>query len=135
MTDHYKLRVYFEDTDAAGVVYHGNYLKFMERARTEWLIDLEIGMKYAMETHQVVFAVTRTETNYIRSARLEDQLEVSVELVELKRASVVFKQVVRRNSEILCEGITRVACLTFSDLRPTPIPPAMYAKLKTQLAQ
>lgn len=135
MTARYKLRVYFEDTDAAGVVYHSNYLKFMERARTDWLLDLGIGLKSAMEVDQVVFAVTRTELNYLRSAKLQDLLEVSVELVELKRASVVFKQVVSRSGEVLCEGITRVACLTVSGLRPTPIPPAIYAQLKAQTAQ
>jgi acyl-CoA thioester hydrolase len=130
MTFLYTVRVYFEDTDAAGVVYHSNYLKFMERARSEWLIAHHIGVKSMINEHQLVFAVCHTETNYLRSAKLEELLEVSVKLIELKRASAVFQQVICRNNEVICEGITRVACLTTNALRPRPIPTAIHAQLQ-----
>lgn len=130
MTFIHNLRVYFEDTDAAGVVYYGNYLKFMERARSEWFLQQSIGMKSLMNDHQLVFVVSRTELNYLRSAKLEDQLEVSVELIELKRVSAVFKQVVSRKGEVICEGLTRVGCVNTSTMRPSAIPPAVYSELQ-----
>ncbi len=129
MTFKFSLRVYFEDTDAAGVVYYGNYLKFMERARSEWFLQSSIGMKSLIEEHHLVFVVSRTELNYRRSARLEDCLDVSVELAELKRASAVFKQVISRNGEVICEGLTRVGCVNTQTMRPAAIPPEVFTEL------
>lgn len=129
MTFKYSLRVYFEDTDAGGIVYYGNYLKFMERARSEWFLQQSIGMKSLMEEHQLVFVVSRTELNYLRSAKLEDILEISTELTELKRVSAVFKQTVMRNGEVLCKGVTKVGCVNTETFRPSVIPPAVYAQL------
>jgi acyl-CoA thioester hydrolase len=129
MTFKFSLRVYFEDTDAAGVVYYGNYLKFMERARSEWFLNASIGMKSLIEDHHLVFVVSRTELNYRRSARLEDWLEVSVELAELKRASAVFRQVIRRNGEVICDGLTKVGCVSTQTMRPAAIPPSVFAEL------
>ena len=131
MTYQFTLRVYFEDTDAAGVVYYGNYLKFMERARSQWFVDCSLGMKGLMEQHGLVFVVSRTELNYLRSAKLEDVLTVSVELTELKRVSAVFKQEVRRNGELLCEGLTRVGCVNTTSMRPQPIPSHLFTQLQT----
>lgn len=133
MTFKYSVRVYFEDTDAGGIVYYGNYLKFMERARSEWFLKSSIGMKSLMNDHQLVFVVSRTELNYLRSAKLEDVLEISVELVELKRVSAVFKQVVTRNGEIICEGQTRVGCVNTQTLRPATIPPTVHAELNQMM--
>ncbi len=129
MTFKYSLRVYFEDTDAGGIVYYGNYLKFMERARSEWFIQQSIGMKSLMNDHQLVFVVSRTELNYLRSAKLEDILEISTELTELRRVSAVFKQSVIRNGEVICEGITKVGCVNTETLKPCAIPPAVFAQL------
>jgi acyl-CoA thioester hydrolase len=134
MTFKYSLRVYFEDTDAGGIVYYGNYLKFMERARSEWFLQQSIGMKSLMNEHQLVFVVSRTELNYLRSAKLEDVLEVSVELTELKRVSAVFKQVVTRHGEVLCEGKTKVGCVNTQSLRPAAIPPAVFKQLNQLMA-
>ncbi|WP_370262912.1 tol-pal system-associated acyl-CoA thioesterase [Limnobacter sp.] len=134
MTFQFSLRVYFEDTDAAGVVYYGNYLKFMERARSEWFLQRSIGMKSLMSEHHLVFVVSSTQLNYRRSAKLEDVLEVSVELIELKRVSAVFRQVVSRQGETICEGTTRVGCVNTQTLKPAPIPPQVYAELN-QLIQ
>lgn len=129
MTFKYSLRVYFEDTDAGGIVYYGNYLKFMERARSEWFLQQSIGMKSLMEEHQKVFVVSRTELDYLRSAKLEDILEISTELTELKRVSAVFKQTVTRNGEVLCEGKTMVACVNTSTMKPCAIPVEVLAQL------
>ena len=129
MTFKYSVRVYFEDTDAGGIVYYGNYLKFMERARSEWFIQQSIGMKSLMENHQLVFVVSQTELKYLRSAKLEDVLEISTELIELRRVSAVFKQTVTRNGEVICESKTRVGCVNTETLKPSAIPPAVFAQL------
>ena len=133
MTFQFKLRVYFEDTDAAGVVYYGNYLKFMERARSEWFLKHSIGMKTLMEQHKMVLVVSKTGLSYLRSAKLEDELEVSVEIVELKRVSAVFQQVVSRNNEKICEGFTRVGCVSTDTMKPAPIPDEVLSQLNTLL--
>jgi tol-pal system-associated acyl-CoA thioesterase len=134
MTFKYSLRVYFEDTDAGGIVYYGNYLKFMERARSEWFLQQSIGMKALMNDHQLVFVVSNTELSYRRSAKLEDVLEISVELTELKRVSAVFRQVVTRQGEVICEGFTRVGCVNTQSLKPSAIPPAVFQQLNQLLA-
>jgi acyl-CoA thioester hydrolase len=130
MTFQFPLRVYFEDTDAGGVVYYANYVKYMERARSEWFIKQSLGMKKLMGIHKLVFVVSRTELNYLRSAKLEDLLNVSVELVELKKVSAVFRQVVSRSGETLCEGLTRVACVNTENMRPSPIPVDIFTQLQ-----
>lgn len=129
MTFKYSLRVYFEDTDAGGIVYYGNYLKFMERARSEWFLQQSIGMKSLMNDHHLVFVVSRTELRYLRSAKLEDMLEVATELTELKRVSAVFKQSVLLNGEVICEGETKVGCVSTETLKPCAMPPDVYARL------
>lgn len=134
MTFKYSLRVYFEDTDAGGIVYYGNYLKFMERARSEWFLQQSIGMKSLMNDFQLVFVVSSTELQYRRSAKLEDVLEISVELTELKRVSAVFRQVVTRGEELICEGSTRVGCVNTESLRPSAIPPAVFQQLSQLIA-
>ncbi|MCR2746323.1 tol-pal system-associated acyl-CoA thioesterase [Limnobacter parvus] len=134
MTFKFSVRVYFEDTDAGGIVYYGNYLKFMERARSEYFLQKSIGMKSLMNDHELVFVVSRTELNYLRSAKLEDVLEISVELAELKRVSAVFKQVVTCNGEVLCEGKTKVACVNTQTMKPSAMPPVVYQQLNQLLA-
>lgn len=134
MTFNFSLRVFFEDTDAAGVVYYGNYLKFMERARSEWFLQRSLGMKKLMDQHQMVFVVSRTELDYLRPAKLEDLLEVSVELVELKKVSAVFRQSVTRDGVLLCKGLTKVGCVHTLTMRPSAIPPEVASELNQLLA-
>ncbi|MDX1670316.1 MAG: tol-pal system-associated acyl-CoA thioesterase [Limnobacter sp.] len=122
MTYALDIRVYFEDTDAAGVVYYGNYLKFMERARSQWFKDHSIGMKQLMDKHSAVFVVSHTELAYHRSARLEDLLSVTVQVERLRKASAVFKQEVFCNGQLLCSGKTRVGCVNTQTMRPVSIP-------------
>ncbi|WP_290877171.1 YbgC/FadM family acyl-CoA thioesterase, partial [Aquabacterium sp.] len=103
------VRVYWEDTDAGGIVFYGNYLKFMERARTEWFsAALGVGQEQLRRSGQGMFVVTDTQLRYLRPARLDDRLVVTVAVAEVGRASVSFAQTVRRGDTVLCEGRVRV---------------------------
>jgi len=115
--------VYYEDTDAAGVVYYANYLKFMERARTEWLRALGYEQDTLIREQGLLFVVCSAGVNFIRPARFNDLLEVTATVSELKRASVTFAQrVVLSDQRIAADGVVRVACLDAASLRPRPIP-------------
>ncbi|ALP54019.1 hypothetical protein Tel_13245 [Candidatus Tenderia electrophaga] len=119
------VRVYYEDTDSGGVVYYANYLRFMERARTEWLRSFGIEQDRVREQDGVLFAVTHVEVAYLRPARFNDCLAVSVTLVGQGRASMRFHQSVVRQDDAhteLCRARIKIACLDAQTLRPRPIP-------------
>ncbi len=120
------VRVYYEDTDSGGVVYYANYLRFMERARTEWLRSLGIEQDQVREQDSVIFAVTHVDVDYLKPARFNDSLKVTVKLTARGRASLTFEQQVLRQTaddEIeLCRGHIKIACLNAERLRPRPIP-------------
>ena len=118
----WRTRVYWEDTDGGGVVYYANYLKFMERARTEWLRSLGHAQSEIADQLGVVFAVVEAKVNYRRPARLDDDLVVSCVPVPEGRASVRFRQHVWRADELLVEGEIRVACVDAKTFRPRPLP-------------
>ncbi len=120
----WRARVYWEDTDGGGVVYYANYLKFMERARTEWLRSLGHSQQELATTHGFVFAVVEAHVNYRRPARLDDELSISCEPVPEGRASIRFKQTIRNAStdQVLAEGEVRVACVDAATFRPRPLP-------------
>ena len=124
------VRVYYEDTDAGGVVYYANYLRFLERARTEWLRSLGFEQDALMADSGVVFAVRRVEVDYLKPARLDDALAVHARIAERGRASLVFEQEIRRGPEVLCRGVVKVACLEAARLRPAPIPPAIVEVIR-----
>jgi len=121
-------RVYYEDTDAGGIVYYVNYLKFMERARTERLRSLGFAQSQ-LAGDDLLFVVHSSEARYHAPARLDDELLVTAEAVEIKRASLRFKQQVRRAKDdvLLCEGQFVVACVRTESLKPRPIPEALRA--------
>jgi acyl-CoA thioester hydrolase len=127
------VRVYYEDTDAAGVVYYANYLRYMERARTEWLSSLGFDLADVERTHGVVFAVHRTDIEYRFPARLGDRIEATVTLVELGRASIAVAQETRRAEAILTSARVAIACLDRARWRPARIPAALAARLESQL--
>lgn len=102
------LRVYWEDTDAGGIVFYGNYLKFMERARTEWFRALGFSQQALKEAGEGMFVVAETQLRYLRPARLDDALTVTVAVTEVKRATVQFEQTVRRGDQVLCQGVVRI---------------------------
>ena len=102
------LRVYWEDTDAGGIVFYANYLKFMERARTEWLRALGFNQEGMRRAGEGMFVVSETQLRYLRPARLDDLLTVTVTVVEVGRASVVFQQDILRDGVSLCQGRIRI---------------------------
>ena len=127
------VRVYYEDTDAGGVVYYANYLKFMERARTEMLRTLGFEQDQLAEQEGVLFAVHRSEADYLKPARFNDHLQVSAAVHELKKASLTFRQEVRRaNGDICCRGLVKVVCVRRDSFRPTPIPETILRAINEQ---
>ena len=123
-------RVYWEDTDAGGVVYHAQYLAFLERARSEWMRAQGYGQELLRREHGLVFAVRAMTLDFLAPARLDDALAVSASLRECRRASAVFAQAVHRGGELLLTASVRVAALDAVSFRPCPIPPPLYAQLK-----
>ncbi|MEP0355728.1 MAG: tol-pal system-associated acyl-CoA thioesterase [Paraglaciecola sp.] len=122
MSFDYKIRVYYEDTDAGGIVYYANYLKFMERARTEWLRAMGTEQDILLE-HSVGFVVKRVEMDNHAPARFNELLSIQTEIVELKRASLVFKQVIiSPANKPLVSALIRVACVNILNMKPQAIP-------------
>jgi acyl-CoA thioester hydrolase len=124
-------RVYWEDTDAGGVVYHAQYVAFLERARTEWLRARGKGQQLLREECDLVFAVRAMRVDFRQPARLDDALEVTVSLRQCRRASLVLTQTVLRDGLLLLDAEVRVAALAASDFRPRAIPDALYDELKS----
>lgn len=122
------LRVYIEDTDAGGIVYYVNYLKFMERARSEWLRHHGFTQRALLEAgFQLV--VHRLECRYAKPARLDDELAVTAVVESSGRCRLSFRQTVDRRGEPMCEAKIDIACLDAARLKPTPWPPALAAVL------
>lgn len=125
----FPVRVYYEDTDAGGVVFYANYLKFMERARTEMLRELGFMQQQLAAEEDALFAVVKVTLNYRRPARLDDALEVGARVTSMGRSSMVFEQFIRRaDGELLCDGEIRVACLTAA-FKPRSIPEAIRKRI------
>jgi acyl-CoA thioester hydrolase len=116
------LRIYWEDTDAGGVVFYANYLKFFERARTEWLRTLGFHQERMRTEGGAMFVVTDTRVRYLSPARLDDLLEVSVRVVESGRASLRLAQQARRGAQTLAEGEIRIGCVDTGTFKPRRIP-------------
>lgn len=125
------IRVYYEDTDAGGIVFYANYLKFFERARTEWLRAAGISQEQLMREESRMFVVRSTAVDYHQPARLDDMLQISVVVEKMGRASVGFYQEARRKGlpDVLCSGRIRVACVELDTLRPAAIPDSMLRKI------
>ncbi|HSR63267.1 MAG TPA: tol-pal system-associated acyl-CoA thioesterase [Gammaproteobacteria bacterium] len=124
------VRVYYEDTDAGGVVYHTCYLKFMERARTEWLRSLGFEQDELIEKQNIVFAVRSLSINYIKPARFNDQLEVESEIVKINKASILFDQAIHNmNNEKICRAEVRIACVNPASMKPAAIPESILLEL------
>ena len=129
---HWPARVYWEDTDAGGVVYHANYVKFLERARTEWLRAKGYEQSALQQSKQVVFAVYSMQIKFLKPARLDDALNVSVELVSSRRASFSVHQRIfeLRSGAELCRAEVEIACLAADSFRPIPIPADLLAAIQ-----
>ena len=123
------LRVYYEDTDFGGVVYYANYLRYFERARTEWLRSLGIEHQALAREAGLQFVVRRAEIDFLRGARLDDALEVTVEIAERKRTWLMLKQQALRGGEPMASALVQAACVRCADFKPAPLPAALTDKL------
>ncbi|MEW6995688.1 tol-pal system-associated acyl-CoA thioesterase [Colwelliaceae bacterium MEBiC 14330] len=129
-THTFALRVYYEDTDAGGIVYYANYLKFFERARTEWLREIGINQAFFLQQN-IGFVVTKVEMDNLASAKLDDLLEVSSTIITLKRASLVFQQkIFNQAQQVLCTAKVRIACVDFNQNKACAIPSSILGAFK-----
>ena len=127
----YQIRVFYEDTDAGGIVYYANYLKFFERGRTEWLRALGINQSSLLEQN-IGFVVSKVEMDNIASAKLDDLLNVNTEILHLKAASLVFAQkITNQKQQLLASLIVRVACIRSREAKPCGIPKAILGVFKS----
>ena len=126
------IRIYYEDTDSGGVVYHSNYLNFMERARTELLRSLGFEQDELITNHQCIFAVHSMQMNFRRPARFNDALIISSTISNVSGASFEFDQKVFRDDELLCEATVKVACLDSNRFRPKSIPSFILMEIDSE---
>jgi acyl-CoA thioester hydrolase len=124
------VRVYYEDTDAGGIVFYANYLKYFERARTEWLRAGGVDQRRLEEESGVVFVVRRTALDYFTPARLDDLLTIGSRIARIGGASLDFEQEAWRGDELLARGTIRVACVACATLKPSPLPAHVEAALQ-----
>jgi acyl-CoA thioester hydrolase len=124
-TFRWPVRVYYEDTDSSGVVYHASYLRYFERARTEWLRTMRLSQQAIRGSRNVVFTVANMEIDFLRAARLDDELEVRVVIEPVRAASLTFVQTLHRIIDpdiVLTRARVRVGCVDAGTFRPTPLP-------------
>ena len=124
------VRVYWEDTDAGGIVYYANYLRYMERARTEWLRTLGCDQARMRDLHRLQFVVARANVEFRRPGRLDDRLDVDVRVLAMRRASIELAQHVRgAGRELLCRAEVRIGCVDIESFRPRGIPISLKQEL------
>ena len=126
------VRVYYEDTDAGGVVYYANYLKFIERARTEWLHALGFGQTELAERDGVVFVVRSAAIDYLRPARFDDGLQVTVELIKVGAGQIDLVLQVLRGDELLAKATVKIACVATRTMRPVRLPRPLSTRIRTR---
>jgi len=124
------VRVYYEDTDAGGIVYYANYLKFFERARTEWLRSLGIDQQALRDQHGAIFVVRNASVDYVASARLDDEVKLTLNVEKLGRASVQFAQQAWRGDTLLSSADVKVGCIDAATMRPRSLPDLAAAKMR-----
>lgn len=127
------IRVYWEDTDAGGIVFYANYLKFFERARTEWLRSLGIEQRHLKETTGGMFVVAETSVHYLRPARLDDELIVTARMQQCGRASMTIHQQVLLKNALICEGRIRIGWVDVASLQPHRIPQTIIEILRVSI--
>jgi acyl-CoA thioester hydrolase len=129
----FPVRVYFENTDAGGVVYHAEYLKFLERSRTEWLRHLGFDHQALARSHNVLFIVSSLAIEFVKPARLDDTVAVSVKLESLGKVRCVFAQEIRREDEVLVKAKVTVASVNAHNFKPIEIPEGLRKKMEASL--
>ena len=123
------IRVYIEDTDAGGIVYYVNYLKYMERSRTELLRSLGYDKPAILDDGKLL-VVHSAQVSYRRPARLDDALSATTEIARVARTYVEFSQAILRGNDLLCEGLIRVACVAGDTMKPCAMPPELYQQVQ-----
>jgi len=123
------IRVYYEDTDAGGVVFYANYLKFFERARTEMLRSAGFEQDDLVRDENMIFVVRSINVDYLKPARFNEQINVSASIIETRRASLTFEQTITRQQDLLCRGTVKIASLDAQSMRPKPVPIAILEQL------
>lgn len=123
------VRVYYEDTDAGGVVFYANYLKFFERARTEMLRSFGFEQDRLLEQDKVMFVVRSVSIDYLKPARFNEQVLVNAKIIENKKTTLTFEQTITRQDDLLCSGTVRIACLDAQSMKPKLIPVAILEQL------
>ena len=124
------VRIYYEDTDAGGIVFYANYLKFFERARTEWLRAADVGQQALRDEHGAIFVVKSASIDYHAPARLDDALNLTLSIEKLGRASVQFLQQAWHGDVLLASATVKVGCVDAVTLRPRALPDASAAKMR-----
>ena len=125
------IRVYFQDTDAGGVVYHANYLNFMERARTEWLRTQGYSNAGLMKEFGSVFVVRSLKLDYLKPALLDDLLDVTAQINDVGRSRISLAQTVRRGEEVLTEAEVHLVCVSLESFRPVSVPEVLREQWKS----
>jgi len=126
------VRIYYEDTDAGGVVFYANYLKFFERARTEMLRAMGYELDQLVETAGILFVVRSVQVDYLYPARFNQQLAVSAKIALSKKTSLTFEQTISHGDTVLCTSLIRIACVDASSLRPKAIPDYLLEQLNNE---
>lgn len=129
MTHRFPIRVYYEDTDLGQIVYYANYLKFIERGRSEWLRAAGVDQQRLLEDSHLAFVVRRVEADYLSPARFDDQLEVVTTLEQASGPRVTVSQAVERDGKVLFQARVTVICVDLRTMRPHRLPPAVRAAL------
>ncbi len=125
-----QVRIYYEDTDAGGVVYHSNYLNFMERARTEWLRHVGFDQHILIEKNEILFAVRKVSIDYHKPAFFNELLNIKTHIADQRKASLVFEQTIsNRSDETICKAEIKIACLNSTTMKPKPIPETIISEL------
>ncbi len=125
-----QVRVYYEDTDAGGVVYHSNYLNFMERARSEWLRHLGFEQDELISQHEILFAVRKINIDYNSPARFNDLLGIKTSISSRGKASLVFEQIIfNQMDETICQAEVKIVCLNSKNMKPEAIPENILSEL------
>lgn len=131
-TFNWPVRVYYEDTDAGGVVFYANYLKFFERARTEMLRSMGFEQDRLIDEQGILFVVRSVRIDYLMPARFNEQINVSAVVTLAKKASLIFEQKITRGNDELCTGEVRIACLDSKTMRPKAIPNILLEQLQNE---
>ncbi len=126
----WQVRVYYEDTDAAGVVFYANYLRYMERARTEWLRSIGFEHATLIKNHAILFAVKTLTIDYLKPAKLDEQLTITSRLLSWRGASLTFAQLINNaNDQLLIQAEVKIACLNATSLKAAPLPQTLLMEL------